>query len=435
MDVVISFWLRFAYLLLTENPLRSRDIGQKLLPLEAAMARLTKRHIDSLRPREKDFVVWDSEMPGFGLRVKPSGRKSFVVQYRNAQGRSRRLTVGIYGHLTPAEARKEARLHLADADRGQDPAETRSEARKAPTMNEFSQRYLSEHSRPKKKPASVLKDEQLLRLHILPALGTYKVGAITKRDVVKLVHSMGKTPNQANRALALLSKMFNLAEAWGVRPEYSNPCRHVEKFPEKSRERFLTSEELANLGHALKQAERADREMPSVITAIRLLLLTGARVSEILTLKWSYVDFKNKCLRLPDSKTGRKVVALGQPALQVLNETERLQGNDYVCYGAKPGHHLVEIRRPWHRIREKAGLPDVRMHDLRHSFASVAASAGLGAPLIGGLLGHADQATTQKYIHLSGGLLGEAADKVAGLIGAELEKPPKLKVVDMKAKG
>ncbi|MBU4574656.1 MAG: integrase arm-type DNA-binding domain-containing protein, partial [Desulfarculus sp.] len=166
------------------------------------MAKLTKRFIDSLRPRERDFVVWDADMPGFGIRVKPSGRKSFVVQYRNAQGRSRRLTVGVYGHLTPAEARKEARLHLADADRGMDPAETRTEARKASTVAEFAQRYLLEHARPKKKPLSVAKDEQLLRLYILPALGTHKIDAITKRDVARLIHSMIAVPIQANRVLS-----------------------------------------------------------------------------------------------------------------------------------------------------------------------------------------------------------------------------------------
>ena len=399
------------------------------------MAKLTKRFIDSLRPRERDFVVWDADMPGFGIRVKPSGRKSFVVQYRNAQGRSRRLTVGVYGHLTPAEARKEARLHLADADRGMDPAETRTEARKASTVAEFSQRYLSEHARPKKKPLSVAKDEQLLRLYILPALGTHKIDAITKRDVARLIHSMIAVPIQANRVLSLLSKMFNLAEAWGVRPDHSNPCRHVEKYREKPRERFLGSEELATLGHTLRKAERSGKEMPSVITAIRLLLLTGARVNEILTLKWNYVDIERRCLRLPDSKTGAKVIALGAPALEVLQAVEHQQGNPYVCPGAKPGHHLVGIRKAWHRLRLKAGLPDVRLHDLRHSFASTAAASGLGLPIVGSLLGHANQSTTMKYVHFSVGIVNEAADRVAGLISDDLQKVPRPKVVNLNPKG
>lgn len=221
---------------------------------------------------------------------------------------------------------------------------------------------------------------------------------------------MRTTPGAANRTLALLSKMFNLAEKWGLRPDGSNPCRHVERYRERKLERFLSNAELARLGAVLNEAERTRTESPSAIAAVRLLLFTGCRLSEILTLCWQHVDLEQGVLRLPESKTGAKVVYLPPAALEVLQGIDRVEGNSYVVVGAKPGAHLVNLTKPWHRIRAKAGLDDVRIHDLRHSFASMAAAGGLSLPIIGALLGHTQAATTQRYAHLAANPLKQASE-------------------------
>ncbi|MFH0810608.1 MAG: tyrosine-type recombinase/integrase [Pseudomonadota bacterium] len=400
------------------------------------MAKLTKRFMETLKPKEAgDVVVWDDALPGFGVRLKPSGVASYIVQYR-AKGVSRRLTIGRHGVLTPEQARREAQKILVEIHEGGDPAQERQDSRHAPTVAELAERYLTEHCEPKNKPRSVSENRRFLEQFILPALGKYRVEAVTRADVAKLHHTMRGTPYQANHVRAVLSKMFSLAEKWGLRPDGSNPVRHVEKFKEYKRERYLSSEELARLGTMLAQEEQADQkdaEDPSVILAIRLLVLTGCRLSEILTLKWEHVDFERRCLRLPDSKTGAKLVALSAAALRLLASAPRLAGNPHVVPGARQGAHLVNLNKAWRRIREKAGLPDVRVHDLRHSFASVGAAAGLGLPIIGALLGHKHAATTHRYAHLAADPLNEAADVIADRIEAAMTARPK--VVNLKRNG
>jgi integrase len=213
-----------------------------------------------------------------------------------------------------------------------------------------------------------------------------------------------------------------LAEKWGLRLDGTNPCRHVEKYPERKLERFLTAEELARLGETLLQAEQTRTELPSALTALQLLLFTGCRLSEILTLRWDYVDLDAKCLRLPDSKTGAKTVYLSEPALEVLRSIGRNSSNPFVIMGAKPGSHLINLRKPWGRIRAKADLRDVRIHDLRHSFASVAVAGGLSLPTIGALLGHSQPATTHRYAHLAGDPLREATNIIGNRIATALHK-------------
>jgi integrase len=249
-----------------------------------------------------------------------------------------------------------------------------------------------------------------------------KVKAVTRVDIAQLHNAMRQTPGAANRTLALLSKMLNLAEKWGLRLDGTNPCRHVEKYPERKLERFLTADELARLGETLLQAEQTRTELPSALAALRLLLFTGCRLSEILTLRWDYVDLDAKCLRLPDSKTGAKTVYLSEPALEVLNSIERTSGNPFVIAGARPSSHLINLRKPWGRIRAKADLPDVRIHDLRHSFASVAVAGGLSLPTIGALLGHSQPATTHRYAHLAGDPLREATNLIGRRLATALLK-------------
>lgn len=394
------------------------------------MARITKRLVEGLRPETKDYWVWDGDIPGFGVRVWPSGRKVYMAQYR-AAGRTRRVSLGVHGAVTPHQARKTALDVLAAVNKGENPAEARASNRKDPTIAEFSQRYLSDHATVKKKPKSVAQDRRMLEKIILPKLGRVKLTAVDRSDVARLHNQLRQTPYQANRCLALLSKMFNLAERWGLRPDGSNPCRHVEKFKEAKRERFLTPDELGRLGAALSQAE-ASGESPYAVAAIKLLLLTGARLNEILTLKWSMMDFETACLRLEDSKTGKRTIQLNGPALEVLAAIPHEYDNPHVIVGNRPGGHWVNLSKPWRRISAMAGLEGVRIHDLRHSHASIAAAAGLGLPIIGALLGHTQPATTQRYAHLADDPLRAASEEVGRRIAEALSKPSMGKVVPLR---
>jgi integrase len=406
--------------------------GTYMVPMETTKhkhtrAKLTKRTVEAVKPdQERDRVIWDDEIPGFGLRVWPSGRRVYILKYRTTEGRQRKTTIGLHGPITAEQARTTALQWLGEAKGGSDPSHTKSTARNAPTIADLANRYMDEHAKVKKRPGSVLSDETLLRLHILPRLGSMKVNAIDRKDVTQLHHAMRDRPGAANRTIALLSKMFNLAEKWGLRPDGSNPCRHVEKNKERKIERFLSNDELARLGEVLNEVDRTQTEMPSVIPAIRLLLFTGCRLSEILTLRWDEVDLENQCLRLRESKTGAKVVYLPPPALEILENIEQQDENPFVIIGAKPGSHLVNLQKPWRRIRAKAGLEDVRIHDLRHSFASVAAASGLSLPMIGALLGHTQPQTTQRYAHLAADPMRQAAGIIGSHIASAIE--PKKRV-------
>ena len=385
------------------------------------MPKLTKKVVESAKPDPaRDLFLWDSELPGFGLRLYPSGRRKYIVQYRTKSHRQRRAGIGPHGALTCEQARARARELLADVHKGGDPAGEVHAARKAPTVADLAARYL-EHHAPRKKARSVTQDRRMLERFVLPALAKRKVRDVSRQDVVKLHQGLSGTPYQANRVLALISKMMNLAEAWGFRSDGSNPCRHVEKYAEKKRERFLSDEELARLAEVLAEAEHTQTESPSVIAAIRLLLFTGARLSEILTLRWEDVDLERQCLRLPDSKTGAKVIYLSPPAQEVLNALDRVPDQPHVISGKKPGAHLVNLEKPWLRIRARAGLEGVRLHDLRHSFASVAAAGGLSLPMIGALLGHSQPATTARYAHLAADPMQRAAE----LVGHRLSRAMK----------
>ena len=354
--------------------------------------KLTKTRVERIPPEPgTDVLRWDDVLPSFGVRVKPSGVRSYIVQYRNRAGRSRRITIGRHGLFTVEQARKVARRVLLAAADGQDPADERAEKRPTLTIADLGERYVDEHARPKKKPSSVKADLCNLKNHILPALGRRAIADVSRADIARLHHSMRATPGGANRTLALLSKMFNLAERWGLRPDGTNPCRHVERYRERKRQRFLSDEELARLGNALERAERDGFGSCSAVAAIRLLIFTGCRSSEILGLRWEHVDQQRNLLRLPDSKTGARIVPLNAPALAVLSQLER-NGFPWVLPGRRDRSHLVNLSKPWDSIRKLARLHGLRLHDLRHSFASVGASSGLGLPMIGKLLGHTQAA-------------------------------------------
>lgn len=374
------------------------------------MPKLTKRVLDAAEPRVADYFLWDSEMPCFGLRIMPSGRKSYLVQYRQG-GRTRRVSIGRHGTLTPEEARKKARELLVAVSNGEDPAQQLSAHRRSPTVAGLCERFLSEHVASHCKASTAGEYRRSIDLFIKPALGTFKASDVSRPDIARLHHEMQHIPYQANRTLGVLSKLFNLAEVWGIREDGSNPCRHVKRYKERKRERFLGADELARLGAALAAEERENPEAKSAVAAIRLLILTGCRLGEIQTLKWSYVS--GDTLHLPDSKTGAKKVYLGPSAVEALSKIERQPNNEYVISGKVEGQHLTDLQRPWRRIRKRAGLPDVRIHDLRHSFASGAVAIGEHLPMIGKLLGHTQVQTTARYAHLADDPVRMAARRVS----------------------
>jgi integrase len=403
-------------------------------------AKLTKRTIDAAHPESARYAIHDADLPGFKLFVHPSGKKVFHLRYRVGGGRGatiREPKIGELGAVTPDQARKIAGDWLAEIRTGGDPGGARQIKREAPRMTELFDRYLIDHALPHKKAASAAVDERQIRDHLGPTFGKMKIAEVTRANVIDFHRSRSETPYAANRALALLSKAFNLAELWDLREDGSNPCRHVRKFAEAKRKRFLSPQELASLGAALAVAEEHGaltmppcdgvREVrrvvpvsPPVIAAIRLLILTGARCGEIQTLRWDWVDLEGGRLNLPDSKTGEKTVPLGAAALAVLRAIPRIHGNPHVIVGGKVGAALVNLKDPWSVIREAAGIEDVRIHDLRHSFASVGAASGLSLPIIGAILGHTQASTTQRYAHLSNDPLRAAATQIGDQIMAAM---------------
>jgi integrase len=384
--------------------------------------KITKRSIDALRPAADgaEAVLWDSELKGFGVRVQRGGTKSYLLHYRAGTGRGaplRKLTIGRHGSpWTPEAARSEAKRLLGMIEGGADPAADKLARKQAPTIAVLSERFLAEHADAKRKGSTAAEYRRLLDRIILPTLGGRKVADVTRADINKLHHANRAAPYQANRTLAVLSKMFNLAEQWSFRPDGSNPCRHVEKFTERKRERMLSPAELARLGDALAAYDGS----PYPVAAIKLLVFTGARLGEVLGLRWDWIDLERGEASLPDSKSGAKILHLPPPAFAVLTELPRLDGNPHVIAGAKPGAALVNLEKPWLTIRAAAGLDNVRLHDLRHAFASVAASSGMGLPIIGKMLGHTQAATTHRYAHLASDPVKAAAAVVAGKIAAAM---------------
>ena len=379
--------------------------------------RITKRALDALQPGEKDTFIWDDLLPGFGCRCRPSGRKYYLLKYRIGR-KQRWYSIGRHGQVTPDQARREARRLLDQVEGDQDPAAKRAASKTSvETMEDLGKLFLDQHVS-KLKPHTVDDYTRCIKIHINPALGRLKVDKVHSNDIATFHNKLRDRPYQANRCLAILSKMFSWAEKKGLRSDNTNPCRHVEKFKEKSRERYLSQAELERLGEVLN---KADKNIPYVVAAIRLLVLTGARKGEILTLKWDYVDLDRGRLRLPDSKTGKKSIALNEDAQDLLVNLPRVEGNPYVIVGDKEGRHLVGLQKFWERLRTEADLPDVRIHDLRHSFASFGIAEGMSLPMIGALLGHKHVATTQRYAHIADDPIREAANRIGTAIGSAVK--------------
>jgi integrase len=337
------------------------------------------------------------------------------------KGRLRRITIGPHGPITAEKARIRAHELISEAKAGRDPAKELDQARAAPTVKGLGERFLKEHVALRCKPSTQAEYKRSVELFIDPKIGTRKVTDIERKDIAELHHGLSHIPYQANRTLGVLSKMFNLAEVWGLRPDGSNPCLHVKKYVEQRRERFLDVKEFTALGKVLREVERDGSETQSAVDAIRLLTLTGCRLGEIMTLQWAYVDIKARELRLPDSKTGAKIVHFGKTAADVLKSIEKLDDNPYVITGKKAGSRLTDLQHPWRRIRARAKLDDVRIHDLRHSYASGALALGEGLSMIGKLLGHTQVQTTARYAHLANDPVKTAAGRVSDTIGAAIQ--------------
>lgn len=430
--------------------------------------KIGRRAVAAIGNVEKPTIYYDADVKGFGLLVRPTGARSWILEYRpGAGGRGvskRRLVIGNPVTTTPEQARDTAKDMLADIRRGKDPSAERQTERAAETVSELAEAWLAGHVGPKRKESTEAYYRALLKLHILPNLGTRRAVSITRADVAKLHGAIaakrqvtpqpgGKRAQKksraiggqgiANRALKTISAMFGWGSRMGIVPDGFNPARGLEPFREEGKERFLSAQEMTALGAALVEGETSGIEWQPDISktakrlkhvpknrretisihvtgAVRLLILTGCRLREILHLEWQHVDWQRGALRLPNSKTGRKVVILGAPAIAVLRQLDAAKIGRYVIASTSAGTNeekpRADIQRPWKAICRAAGLDGLRLHDLRHSFASVGAAGGLGLPVIGKLLGHSDSATTARYAHLD----ATAERRAADMIGAEI---------------
>lgn len=411
----------------------------------ANVTNITKRIIDQTRPSDRTQFLWDAELRGFGIRTERTGTKTFIVRYRpKGQGRAgskRFVSIGRYGALTAEEARQRAKTILGAVAAGEDPAGSSVSKGRPLTFGEAVELFLVEHVNAKRKPATERDYRSVLQSYALPKLHNRSVESVTRGEIARLHVEMKERPIHANRLVATISSLYSFLERRGLVPEGMNPARKIEKYREHRRERFLTTDELERLGEAIhegetiglrwqqnsdkppsKHAAKVDNQYTilssDVAAAFSLLILTGARLSEILDLQWAHVDLQRGLLLLPDSKTGRKTIVLNRPALVVIQNHRRL--GPYVICGNDTSRPRTDLKRPWQLICAHARLEGVRIHDLRHTFASIGVGASLGLPIVGKLLGHSQPQTTARYAHLDAEPLRRAADIIGEQIDAAM---------------
>ena len=373
--------------------------------------KITDKLVNALLPPPKgNRITYDTDVKGLGLRITAAGARSFILNYR-INGRERRYTIGAYPDWSVKAARDEAKALKRRIDLGHDPMGERHAEREAPTVADLCDRYVEEHL-PKKRPLSQRDDRKMINRFVRPKLGRLKVANVRHADIDGLHRSLRSTPYQANRVIALLSKMFALAIKWDWRSD--NPAKGIEKYSEEHRERYLSQDELARLTAAL-----AEYPNQTAANAIRLLLLTGARKGEVLSATWGQFDLEAGVWTKPSAHTKQKKlhrVPLSAPAMLLLSGMKANAASDHVFTGRAPGEPLQDIKGAWETIRKAANIEDVRVHDLRHTYASILASAGLSLPIVGALLGHTQPATTARYAHLYDEPLRKATDTVGAIV-------------------
>lgn len=400
---------------------------------------LNSKTVTALALKPKTYIAYDSKLAGFGCRVTPTGAKSWIVEYRSSGGGRRiaksRMTLGAVATVSADKARRAALEILARARLGQDAAGEKSARRRSLTVQELAARYMAEEIRPTRKSSTAVIYDMYFRRHVLPEIGKLRACDVTRGTITQLHRMIGeRLPVTANRVLVLVSGLYSWAAGIDVVPDGLQPAKGITRFREEARQRYLSVDELGRLGDALRLAEddglpwdidltkptnkhapkeenRREKLSPHVVAAIKLLLLTGCRLREILNLQWAHVDFDRGMLFLTDSKTGRRTVLLSLPAIMVLDTLPR--AGKYVVAGADLDHPRHDLHRPWRAICKYAGLKDVRLHDLRHSFAATGASRNLGLPIIGKLLGHRNVETTSRYAHLDSDPVRRAANCIA----------------------
>ncbi len=384
------------------------------------MAKITKRTVDALKPAPgRDVLVWDDELPGFGVRCRSSGRKVYFLKYRTEGGRQRWLTLGRHGPITPEAARAKAFREKAAVADGNDPSGARQQKRRENTVADVADRYLAEHVSTHNKASTAGEALRIVETRIKPALGRIRITDLARADIKAWHQAMAATPYEANRALAYCSRMLSLAATdWELRED--NPCLGIKRFPERKRERFFTDDELAKLGEALSAAEQGGSEAPGFILLVRLLATTGMRLGEALELLWSDIDLPGRAIRLRDAKSGARTVHLGAAAVAILDAIE--DRDDHVIGGLDPARPLSvnSAQKAWRRLRDRAGIPDARIHDLRHTAGTFAALAGGSAFVVRDLLGHRTLAMTGRYVERAADMVRATADAVSSRVAAAL---------------
>jgi integrase len=389
--------------------------------------RLTHELVSQLPADGRDRLIFDALESGFGIRVTPAGAKIFIAHARVA-GQLHRIALGRFPAMSVAAAREAGRFALREMRAGRDPQIERAAQAKAikggaTTVAAFSERWLTDHVRPKRKPRTIHDYERLLAQKILPALGHLVVERVAKEDVLRLHVSMKDTPRRANYTVSTFRAMMTYAEDCGLRPPLSNPARRIEMYRERPRERFLSEDEIGKAAEAIATAELEGKIGPHAAAGLRLALFTGARSGEITAIEWSHVDWGRKLVRLPDSKTNEpRTIHLSDAAIEVIKTVPRV--GLFVIAGVKPDEPYKNLSRAWIVTREFAGLRNVRLHDLRHSYASLAAGQGVSLQMIGKLLGHRVPATTQRYAHLARDAVAAINDDIGAAMVAAIEKQP-----------
>ena len=406
-------------------------------------ARLGKNVVDKAEPAGARYTIWDDKLAGFGVRISPAGAKATVARYRAGGGRSgqlRQMTLGRHGQLTADQARTAADKVISAATLGADPAADRMKARADLTVAALCEFYFAEGCTTKKL-TTLYTDRGRAKRHIVPLLGSRRVGSVTRADVERFLADIasGKTartektrargkavvrggPGTATRTVGLLGAIFTFAVSRGLRAD--NPVRGVKRFKDRKMERFLSAEELGALGDALRAEDAAGGHVAAT-NEIRLLVVKGCRKKEIKQFQLSVVDVRLSCLRLSDSKTGQKVVPVGAAALTILSQISKGESKFVFPAQGDDSKPFQGVDKTWNVVRAAAGLPNVRMHDLRHTYASTGLLAGYSLPVLGKLLGHADASTTQRYAHIADSPMKTAADTIAAAIEGAMTPGPR----------